>query len=60
MSLSINLSTHIICAQLMCDHTNISQLTKKALKTDDALLMKLLAHLARLDGEYKMLFLVLL
>jgi hypothetical protein len=57
-ALMINLSTHKLCASVMCEESGLKFIVKKALKTNDVLLLKLLRNLASHQAPLILPFLV--
>ena len=60
MGLAINVASHHKNAEAICNEDGVKFLLRKALKTEDILIMKMVRQLARLNGSYKLLFLVFL
>ena len=58
LALGINLACHFHNAQIMCQGPGLKLLMKKALNTQDSLLMKLIRNISQHKGEIKKLFLV--
>jgi len=57
IALGINLACNIKCAECMCEDHGIKFLMKRALKTHDPLLLKMIRNISMHDGPTKMLFL---
>ena len=60
LSLAINLACNSSIAQTMCRGAGLKLLMRRALKTHDPLLMKVIRNIARHDGPTKRMFLVCL
>lgn len=58
IGLAINLSLNPINAQMMCQSSILKHLIKKALSTNDHLIMKLIHNISRHKGGFKTIFLV--
>ena len=58
IALAVNLSCHPRSSQLMCKGPGLKLLMKRALKTRDALLFKVLRNISQHPGPTKRLFLV--
>uniref|UniRef100_A0A1A8IKJ7 Kinesin-associated protein 3b n=1 Tax=Nothobranchius kuhntae TaxID=321403 RepID=A0A1A8IKJ7_NOTKU len=56
ISICINLSANKKNAQLMCEGNGLKMLMKRALKTKDCLLMKMIRNISQHDGPTKPLF----
>jgi hypothetical protein len=57
IALGINLACNVKCAEYMCEDQGIKFLMKRALKTHDPLLLKMIRNISMHDGPTKMLFL---
>ncbi|KAJ3412303.1 Kinesin-associated protein 3 [Chytridiales sp. JEL 0842] len=57
MAVAINIATSQRCAQIICEDNGLKFLMKRALKTRDTLLLKMLRNVCDHDGEVKMMFL---
>jgi len=57
IALGINLACNIKCAECMCEDQGIKFLMKRALKTHDPLLLKMIRNISMHEGPTKMLFL---
>lgn len=60
MGLAVNLANNQTCAEIICQPGIIGSVVKRAVKNSDGILLKVLAGLARLNGEFKLFFLVYL
>ena len=58
IALGINLSCSVRNVQLMCNGPGLKLLLRRALKTHDSLLFKLIRNISRSPGDTKKLFLV--
>ena len=58
IALGINLALHPRTAQLICQGPGLKLLMRRALKTQDSLLMKMVRNLSQHPGPTKKLFLV--
>ncbi|MEQ2248309.1 Kinesin-associated protein 3, partial [Ilyodon furcidens] len=56
ISICINLAANKMNAQLMCEGNGLKMLMKRALKTKDCLLMKMIRNISQHDGPIKPLF----
>jgi len=57
IALGINLACNVKCAEYMCEDQGIKFLMKRALKTHDPLLLKMIRNISMHEGPTKMLFL---
>ena len=58
MALCINLAANSRCAQLICEGKGLQVLMKRAFKTMDFLIMKMIRNISLHDGPTKNLFIV--
>lgn len=56
IALAINLSANVRCAQLICEGKGLQLLMKRAFKTEDSILMKMIRNISQHDGTTKILF----
>ncbi|KAJ3115068.1 Kinesin-associated protein 3 [Phlyctochytrium bullatum] len=57
MALAINISTDLKCAEMICEDNGLKFLIRRAIKTKDTLILKMLRNIAAHDSECKLLFL---
>ena len=58
LALCINLSANARCAQLICEGSGLKLLMRRAFKSKDAMLMKMIRNISMHDGPTKALFIV--